>query len=282
MLIVFVTSLLSETQEQVLSIRIETSIEDRAYCSSYAREDLNFIYIGNDFIEIVLNKANKGGIHSIVDKAIGTDFIVHKNAWWSMYDFCFVEGEQTYYLTGQQASIYNYQWSSFQNGVVLNLTWQFTTLMVSVKVSMSIYDNSSLTHWTMSLENHGSVTVEGVDFPALSGIGQISKDPINDCLVYPSLNGLLFQDPVHNFKKDRGWGWNMYYPSYYSTMQFIAYYSSENKVGLYLAASDTQGHAKFFNIWRPEDWLNVHIRYTPPISVGNDADVPYAVIVGIF
>ena len=42
---------------------------------------------------------------------------------------------------------------------------------------------------------------------------------------------MLFQDPVHNFVLNRGWGYQLYYPGGYHNMQFLAYYSKESEVG---------------------------------------------------
>jgi hypothetical protein len=283
LLLFFVSSILliclffNPTQEQYVAVLVGEN-----HGSSYLREDLNYVYIGNDFVEIVLNKANKGGIRSILDKATGTDFVANKSAWWSMYDFCYMQNNELQYATGEQASGFSYQSASLQNGIVVNLTWNFITRNIAVDVCVTLYDNSSLTFWILNLRNQGNLAIEAVDFPSLNGVGQISKNASNDYLAYPSIMGLLFQDPTHNFEKNRGWGWNLNYPSFYSMMQFIAYYSSENHAGLYMAAYDTNGYSKFINIGRPEDWMSIYIRYTPPLVQGSSVYVPYPVVIGVF
>jgi len=264
---------------------IPSSIAEGAPGGCYFREDSHFLYAGNDYLEIVFN-SDKGGVYSILDKATGTDFIKDKEAWWSLYDFYFSSNDEPQYVGGAQASNFSYQSNDIENGLTLNLTWTDfyldRPLNFEVKVSITIYKDSPLTDWTIGIDNHEDLAIEGVYFPAINGVGQISQDPSNDYLVYPSMSGLLFQDPVHNFKKNTGWGWEMYYPSGWANMQFIAYYSSENHAGLYLAASDTQGYDKFFSVGRPEDWINFSIRYTPTFSSGSSVHVPYSLVVGIF
>jgi len=62
-------------------------------------------------------------------------------------------------------------------------------------VTITVDDSSSLTSWQASIENRDSITIESVSVPSLSGIGQLSADPNDDYLVYPSLSGCLFQHP---------------------------------------------------------------------------------------
>lgn len=253
---------------------------------AYVVEDDQFIYAGNNNIELVFQRRD-GELCSLVDKMAQVDFISEKSAWWSLYNFHHLEDGSPQYLGGWLAQSFDFSSQSTSDSVILNLSWgDFgwdTHLNFRVVISIKIDDDLPLTYWWISITNDEDITIRGIDFPAISGFGQISTDPRNDCLVYPSMSGLLFHDPLHNFQDNRGWGWQQYYPSGYATMQFMAYYSLERQSGLYLAAADGNGYSKFINVSKPnQDWLSFSISHVLTYSKGNDPEIPYPVVVGIF
>lgn len=175
----------------------------------YVTTDSGFLKAGNDHIELVL-RIDNGGIYSIIDKATGTDVIKDRNAWWSLYDFCFTDGSNPLqYVSGADASNFSYHPNITNDALTLEMTWSGFHVdkprNFDVTVTITIPRDSALTRWTMIIANHESVSIKGVDFPPINGWGQISQNPLNDYLQYPAYTGLLFRDPVHNFKNSVGW-----------------------------------------------------------------------------
>ncbi len=120
----------------------------------------------------------------------------------------------------------------------------------------------------MTITNETSLTIEEVAFPTINGVGQISQSPGDDFLAYPSMSGLLFKNPLENFRINRGWGWELYYPSSYGNMQFVAVYGTNPRAGLYLASLDTAANSKFLNVGKPDEtWLSFAIAHRPEIVV---------------
>ena len=135
----------------------------------------------------------------------------------------------------------------------------------------------------MSIKNNSNITIEDIHFPAFDGLGRISDNPSDDYLVYPSMSGLLFQDPLDNFDPNWGWGYEMYYPSAYASMQWMAYYGLQPKAGLYLATYDITGQSKYFNFTRTSaSSLNATVHHIPEFIAGSSPDIGYPVVVGVF
>ncbi|MGD0578883.1 MAG: DUF6259 domain-containing protein, partial [Bryobacteraceae bacterium] len=158
-----------------------------------------------------------------------------------------------------------------------------SALNISATLTITVDNVSPLTTWHLGIANQGQITIESVALPYLSGLGQMSTDPAKDYFTHPSYSGVLFQDPVHNIALNRGWGWQMYYPSGIDNMQFAAYYSAESGAGLYVASQDTAGYTHAVDLARPVDnWLALEHTYVPPFQAGASVTVPYPVVVGVF
>jgi hypothetical protein len=280
-ILVIVVTLLIMGHQAILADKGFTNTDD-----SYVTEDGQYIYIGNQHLELVFQKTD-GELYSIIHKETGTDFITEKNAWWSLYSVMYYQGDQAQYIHGSQARSFNYSHRSTENGKAIDLQWTGfnvgpTYLNMSVEVSIEVKEESPLSYGTISIDNDTGIMIEALLFPSISGLGQISSEADNDFLVFPSMSGYLFQDPVHNFTQNTGWGWELYYPSGYANMQFAAYYSSEKVAGLYLASSDTQGYSKYFSFGRPENWMSFALTYSTPLTSSNNLTLPYSIVIGVF
>ncbi len=261
----------------------------RAYSDSnvYVNEDAQYIYAGNQYLELTFQKSD-GKLYGIKHKLTNTDFIKEKNAWWSLYDFVYYENDQPHYINGGASNLFTYNSRTIAEGVALDLYWNSftvdgTPLNVDVHVTIEVKDDSPLSNWTISIINNENITIEAINFPSISGLGQISLDPELDFLVYPSMSGLLFQNPLSNFVTDRGWGWELYYPSAYSTMQFIGYYGISPAAGLYIAAYDRDGNSKYFDFSKPNlSWLHTKIAHIPEFGEGSGYLSGYSSIIGVF
>ena len=254
---------------------------------AYVTEDAQYVYIGNQQLEIVFQRSD-GELYAIKNKSTNTDFMHEKNAWWSLYDFLYYKDDQPKYVGGWLSQSFSYSSRTVADGVALDLYWNAFTvdggsLDVQVGVTVEVKDSSPLSYWTIAITNNESITIEAVYFPTISGLGQISADPEQDYLVYPSMSGMLFQNPLGNFAQGRGWGWQMYYPSAYSTMQFMAYYGPDPAAGLYLASYDQSGNSKFFDFSKPSpSWAVAQMAHIPEFVAGADYQMTYPAVVGVF
>ena len=225
-----------------------------------------------------------------MDKATGQDFLVQKNAYWNGFMFTYITpGNSTLqYAGGSFAQSVSFSPATTSTGI--QVTIQFnrfvvnaSALNVSATLIVSVDNVSPLTTWQLSIANQDRITIESVDLPYLTGLGQMSTDPAKDYLAFPSFSGVLLQDPVHNFVPNRGWGWQLYYPSGLENMQFLAYYSGQSGAGLYIASQDTAGYTKYLNSSRSSDnWLELDCFYVPTFQAGASVTVPYPVVVGVF
>ena len=269
--------------------------------SSYVKIENNFIIIGNDYIEIIITLGNNtgGGIYSIKDKLRGVDFIKNKeyvNIGLFALEYWYDPINWYAALLGRNVDL-KYDYFINDTGATLNLYWSNLSstheerkFSVSVHVEIYVPSNSNFTYWHLKFENNDNITIENIFFPIIVGMDQISDEKEGDYLVLPSWSGILFKNPIKNMIKGKSIGLN--YPSGFLNMQFIAYYSSNPRSGLYLANYDETGtylkHLYFINAFPPTNysgkpmiWLvNTH---TLPLT-GNQTKIalPYRVALGVF
>ncbi|HLK47565.1 MAG TPA: DUF6259 domain-containing protein [Bryobacteraceae bacterium] len=256
---------------------------------AYFRTSAQTIAVGNSQIELLFNSAN-GSLLNLVDKTTGLDLISKKVSNYNGLTFTYTtpSNTTTNYAGGYLARSVSLSGANVATGVQLTIQFdQFSADGVALNLSATLVvtvDNSSpLTSWQVSIANHGQVAIQTVSLPSISGIGQLSNNFVNDYLAVPCFSGMLFQDPAHNFLLNRGWGAQLYYPSGFTNMQFLAYYSRESGTGLYMASQDNAGYLKYMNVGRPgADWMTIDFEYVPPLQSGADVPVPYAVTVGVF
>jgi hypothetical protein len=270
------------------------SSETLAY-HSYVKIRGDFIVLGNNYIELTITLGNNtgGGIYSIKDKLRGVDFIRNKkyvNIGLFALEYWYDPINWYAALLGRNANL-EYTYSINETGATLNLYWSNLSSTheerkfdVNVHVEIYIPSNSSFTHWQIEFENKDNVTIENMAFPIIVGMDQISDEEDGDYLVLPSWSGILFKNPIKNMKKGRSIGAD--YPSGFLNMQFIAYYSSNPRSGLYLANYDETGaYLKRFSFSSSPIDNNIWLVNTHVISLsGNQSRVslPYRVVLGIF
>jgi len=256
-----------------------------AASGAYFQESGQTVTAGNPAIQLVFNPAN-GGLLNLVDQATGQDFLPQKSANYNGFAFSYVtpSNSTAQYGGGYLAQSVTFTPVTTSNGIQVTIQFsKFTGLNISATLTIAIDSVSPLTTWNLSIRNQDQITIQSVALPYLSGLAQMSANPANDFLTHASLSGMLFQDPVHNFLVNRGWGYQMYYPNGYNNMQFMAYYSLESRAGLYLASQDTGGYTKYLEAIRPNNgWFEMDQTYVPPFVAGSSVTVPYAMVVGFF
>jgi uncharacterized protein (TIGR03437 family) len=143
--------------------------------------------------------------------------------------------------------------------------------------------SGGLTYWRIEIANNEDRILKEVQFPNLSGLPQLSRDAKNDYFVFPAFSGLLFQDPLHNFILNRGFGHGQFYPTGAQNMQFSAYYSAENRSGLYLAVYDTRGDSKVLAAGKyAPDSLSLAAIHPRPLVARQSFAPAYQTALGVF
>ena len=252
-------------------------------------EDAGHVFIGNAGARFGFQKSD-GRLVSVKDPVTGVEFVSNSTtAWWAPFYFMYQDGAQNQYVGGWAGKSFQYAAQTNAGAVTLCLSWVGfqngpDNLDVSVAIGVTMTGNSPLSRWSLAITNRSSMAIQEVQFPSVNGVGQISADADADFLAYPSLSGLLFQNPLHNFTvPNGGWGWEQFYPSFYGNMQFMAYYGTNPAMGLYMASMDTNANSKFLQAARPDaNWLSLTITHRPEIVSSPGWSMSVNSVVGLF
>ena len=251
----------------------------------YVLSNTNRVRIGNEYLELSFDKID-GKLLEIKDKTSGVQFVNSSSAWQSPFWLTYVKDNQSKGLTHWQASSFQIQPVTNNNGKSLILSWKDfivdgTPIKLIIHAIVSVENDSSISTWDLAITNQDNIAIERVSFPVIQGIGSISADPLDDYLAYPSLSGLLFQDPLHNMRENTGW--HPGYPSAYANMQFLAYYSSSSQTGVYFAAHDGSANLKTLSVYKPAPGrLTISCDHYPEKMVGANFGMGYLAIIGTF
>jgi hypothetical protein len=182
------------------------------HAQSYIRSDDRFIYAGNGQVELSFQKSD-GRWGALLDKSSKLDFLKQRPAWGGPFVLWIdVAGKEEQLSTGS-ARNFTSQTQSSNDLSTLTLTWdQFRAassapLNVQVRITIEVPSAGGLTYWRVSVTNNEDRFLRRMAVPNLEGLPQLSADPKNDYFAFPSFSGLLFQDPLHNFRDGRGHGW---------------------------------------------------------------------------
>lgn len=248
-----------------------------ANTGAYVYEDPEFIYLGNDFLEIVLSKGDKGGIYSIIDKTSGEDFRKQKNVTCEIFSSPEVG-------TQLEATAFNFYTSIMTANLTLHLGWTGFSHDLDINANITVPHNSPLTFWRLSmLKRETSLNITSIAFPTIWGLAKVGSQSEDDFLVIPKFGGFLIGNPLESLGPISWvWGHQHYYPSGLQ-MQFLAFYDSAI-AGLYLSTYDSEGYVKCFETFplvEEECWVmrTVHL---PTYEDWADFTISYPVVVGVF
>lgn len=150
-----------------------------------------------------------------------------------------------------------------------------------VHAHIELKDGSDEIRFTSYVENRGGETLYALKYPILGGIGAITPGGSGDYLVHPYATGVCVHNPLVNFPGEGDGFAQMPYPESFSgcSMQFMAYYGL-GRAGLYAAAYDSGGRAKWLNFCRRGRALELSHVYgfqnTTPGS-GLSAEYPFVI-----
>jgi hypothetical protein len=148
--------------------------------------------------------------------------------------------------------------SATADAQAVSLRWE-TAYRITVKAEARLASNSDELELRCRAENTGDRTILALRYPALEGIGTLSRDGKRDRLLHSTMMGALFFDPFHLFRGNaavpagRGLVISRYPNGFHgSSLQLMAYYV-EDHGGFYLAARDGHGSDKDLNFYKATD-----------------------------
>ncbi|RLF59478.1 MAG: hypothetical protein DRN27_02480 [Thermoplasmata archaeon] len=263
----------------VVNLKVSGTINQ----TTYIIEDESYIIIGNDFVELVLDKSEHGGIYSFIDKQTGIDFRPDKGSMATTFLFWLNTGSKLEGMLNWQAASTEYQLiteSDYSTVAIVNSN--INGYNVHTRTTITIHNEDKFVEMRLSIENNENFVIKNISFPVIWGLGQIGSDSSDDTLFYPSGDGILLHDPLSEIENLIVAGGN--YPGTLS-MQLLCHFDKD-ETGLYFAAYDTNGNPKKIN-YGPMEWgginhLATSFEFYISESVGNDFTMDYDIIVGSF
>jgi len=251
--------------------------------SVYINEDDEYILIGNSFIEVQFDKSTGGGISAIIDKETSIDLRPEKDALSSLYLFFFHNGSATEGALPWQAVETTYH-SSVEGDqatlTIVNSNLKGYDLQAQTTITLTTLD--SFVEMRLSIDNNEAFIIENILFPLIWGLGTIGTDTSDDCVFYPTGDGILLHDPLSELETLVLSGG--FYPGTLS-MQLLCHFDPD-ETGLYFAAYDTQGNPKKINYgameWGGVQYLASSFESFIPEVPGNDFEMNYDILIGSF
>jgi len=253
---------------------------------TYFKEDEEFLYLGNDYLEFVFDKESNGGLYSFRNKVSGDDFIQAKENSRRIFSVQKTRTEGELLFDNFAMSDFSYGISEIEDGKVLTLTSLNEEYETIVNIKISVYENFKLADWRIYIENSGEESVNIITFPYIQGFSKIGDSSADDYIVYPRLgSGLLVNNPLDVFEPypNPVEGFGARYPG--DGLQMMAFYDDNG--GFYFSTEDSDMHVKFFDGWIDgEEVISTSITHHFPeeYAVNGDVDfsLPYNVKVGVF
>lgn len=150
-----------------------------------------------------------------------------------------------------------------------------------VHARVELKNGSDELRFTSYVENCGGETLYTLKYPILGGIGAITPDGNEDYLVHSYATGVCVHNPLVNFPAEGDGFVQMPYPESFSgcSMQFLAYYGL-GRAGLYAAAYDPCGRAKWLNFCRHGRALELsHVYGFQNITPGSGLSAEYPFVI---
>jgi len=131
----------------------------------------------------------------------------------------------------------------------LSLTWRTKTGVV-VHGTLALAEGSDSLEFRCSADNGSEERLLSLEFPIIANLREITAGGEADYIAHAFATGFRVRNPMKNFDEScAGWRYAPYPESFSgASMQFFSYYGL-NRGGLYFAALDGEGYAK---------WLNFH------------------------
>ncbi len=159
---------------------------------------------------------------------------------------------------------------------------------VNVTVFVKCPFKSSLTYWTLKVNNETGFWLEHIDFPVVVVPNDLLNSGGDARIFWPGLEGVVVEDVELREKTWFRWqpiehptmGWNGTYPGP-AQMQFMAYYTP--RAGLYFSAHDPKGTPKGIEFHKhPSGGIYLDFRLFSGPVCESEYVLPYPMVLGTF
>ncbi len=132
----------------------------------------------------------------------------------------------------------------------ITLTWR-TRSDVAVHGWVSLAQGADSLEFGCSADNGSEERLLSLEYPIIPNLKEITEGGEDDYVAHAFATGLKVHNPLKHFVHgETGWRYAPYPESFSgASMQFFAYYGM-NKGGLYFAALDGEGYAKWLNFYK--------------------------------
>lgn len=206
------------------------------------------LIIENDFVLLGIDKKN-GSIRRLFDKAKKLEYLTGPSS--EPFRLETDSGDAVPYTFLQWAIVPRNEMG--QHGC--ELRWRTDSGMeVSGRIMLS--DDTGAIEFRCEAVNESNESVASLEYPIIGGIGAITEGGDHDYVAHSFATGFKVRNPLKHFEKDGANLRFMPYPESFSgsSMQFFAYYGMD-KGGLYFAAHDGEGYAKWLNFYKNDSGL---------------------------
>ncbi|MBU5671509.1 DUF6259 domain-containing protein [Paenibacillus brevis] len=151
-----------------------------------------------------------------------------------------------------------------------------------VHAAIVLEDGSGAAEFRCRAEASEGISIVGLDYPIIPDLRNITEEGEDDYIAHSFATGIQVRNPLRHFAENGSGMRHMPYPESFSgaSMQFFAYYGL-GQGGLYFAALDHKGYAKWLNFYKnPAGWLEASFFHAvEEIEAGKGVCVTYPVVV---
>lgn len=232
------------------------------------------IELANRFLSIRISSTD-GTIQSILDRTTGVEYVS--------------PADQADPFRLERDSGMSSAFRTFSGSVVTGseakqeaaLVWE-TECGVSVTAAVTVHGDRRGIEFRCSARNETEERILSLEYPIIPGLTAITDGGARDYVAHSFATGFKVRNPMVNFTPDGPGLRFMPYPESFSgaSMQFFSYYG-EGRGGLYFAALDGEGYAKWLNFYKHGGgWLEASVIHgCEDMGPGKGIQVPYPVIV---
>lgn len=163
----------------------------------------------------------------------------------------------------------------------VSLRWK-TASGVVVKGRIALSAAEPAIEFRCEAENGSPQRLLGLEYPIIPYLQSISEQGQDDYVAHSFATGFKVRHPMSHFEPDGKGLRYMPYPESFSgaSMQFFTYYGL-NRGGLYFAALDGEGYAKWLNFYKGRSGLleASFIHGCEDMGPGKGIEVPYPVVI---
>ncbi|MDD4872690.1 MAG: hypothetical protein PHR77_19230, partial [Kiritimatiellae bacterium] len=225
------------------------------------------ILLHNKRLTLILGRADKGAIVSLVDNANNANFVAPQVAS-RLFNLAFSKkaeiGGERFYLSSRDAKSFS---ADVKHGVA---TLEYNGLgewPVHVTCMVIVKSDDPLVHWRLSIKIPDTLILEEIQFPFVVLCAPLGKNMDDDVAVFGHTKGGVIRKPAAMKTGSRVYGRQ---PGSLAA-QFACYYDDHG--GFYTAAYDCKGYPKDFEMRRTAE--GVEMDWNPHCVTGKSCGMDF-------